>query len=127
MQFQPIIYYIIRITRSSYLKSNHHFRKTSIGQNTLSHIGPATLNRIPEILKKINNTLNTFKLNVKHYYLNLLLDPNFWHIGGFDYALSILMILFLFNEIFVHFLLVLLTLRDHNEKQGYSSYCFSSH
>ena len=62
-------------TRSSYLKFNHPFRKTSIGQNGLPYIGPAIWNRIPEILKKIKN-LNIFKHKMKHYYLSDLSNPN---------------------------------------------------
>ena len=43
----------IRITtRNSYLKLSDLFRKTSTRQNSLSYIGPATWNRIPEISKK---------------------------------------------------------------------------
>ena len=54
---------------------NSHLRKTSTGQNSLSYIGPAIWNRIPEILKRTKN-LNTFEHNMKHYYLNDLSNPN---------------------------------------------------
>ena len=47
-------------TRKSFLKLNHPFQKTSTRQKSLSYIGPAIWNRIPEIFKKTRN-LNTFK------------------------------------------------------------------
>ena len=51
----------IRInTRSSFLKLNHPFRKSSTGKKGLSYIGPTIWNRIPEILKKTKNW-NTFR------------------------------------------------------------------
>ena len=64
----------IRITtRNSYLKLSNPFRKTSTGQKSLSYIGPAIWNRIPEILKTKN--LNTFflvwLLNFSCNYLDL--------------------------------------------------------
>ena len=47
-------------TRNSFLKINHPFRKISTGQKSLSYIGLAIWNIIPEIIKKTRN-LNTFK------------------------------------------------------------------
>ena len=74
----------IRInTRNSDLKLSHPFRKTSTRQNGLSYTGPAIWNRIPEILKKTKN-LNTFKLKMKHFFLNDVSNSNLWNIGGFD-------------------------------------------
>ena len=61
--------------RNSYLKLNHRFRKTSAGQNGLFYTGHAIWNRISEILKKTEN-LNTFKHNMKNYFLNDLSNPN---------------------------------------------------
>ena len=61
--------------RNSFLKLNHHFRKTSTRQKSLSYIGPTIWNRIPEIIKK-NRNLNTCKHKMKHYYLNDLYNPN---------------------------------------------------
>ena len=49
-------------TRNSYLKLICRFRKTSMGQNALSFIGPSIWNKTPEVLKKTNN-INTFKHN----------------------------------------------------------------
>ena len=60
-------------------RNSHLFRKTSTGQNSLSYIGPAIWNRIPEILKRTKN-LNTFKHNMKYYYLNDLSNPNLRHL-----------------------------------------------
>ena len=93
----------IRINmRNSYLKLNHPFRNDS-GQNGLSYIGPAICNRIPAILKRIKN-LNTFKHKMKHYYLTDLSNPNLWNVGGFDYALGIIKIIFLsIKQLFLHF------------------------
>ena len=54
--------------RNKYLKLIFPFRKTNMGQNTLSFIGPPIWNKIPEVLKKANS-INTFKLNLKKYYL----------------------------------------------------------
>ena len=62
-------------TRNSFLKLNHAFRKPSTEQKSLSYIGPAIWNRIPEFMKKTRN-LNTFKHKMKHYYLNDLYNPN---------------------------------------------------
>ena len=39
-------------TRNNFLKLPHHFRKTNTGQKSLSYIGPAIWNKIPEIIKK---------------------------------------------------------------------------
>ena len=50
--------------RNSYLKLICSFRKTNIGQNQLSFIGPSIWNETPEILKK-TNSINTFKHNLK--------------------------------------------------------------
>ena len=61
--------------RNSFLKLNHHFRKTSTRQKSLSYIGPTIWNRIPEIIKKTRN-LNTCKHKMKHCYLNDLYNPN---------------------------------------------------
>ena len=58
-------------TRNSYLKLIYPFRKTSMGQNTLSFIGPSIWNKTPEVLKK-TNSINTCKHNFKKYYLTQL-------------------------------------------------------
>ena len=89
-------------TRNSFLKLNHPFRKTSTGQKSLSYIGRAIWNRIPEIIKK-TRYLNTFKHKMKHCYLNDLSKPNLWNVGRFDYALVIIKNIFLFvKQIFLH-------------------------
>ena len=58
-------------TRNSYLKLICSFRKTNMGQNALSFIGPSIWNKTPEVLKK-TNSINTFKHNLKKYYLTQL-------------------------------------------------------
>ena len=54
--------------RNRYLKLICPFRKTNIGQNTLSFIGSSIWNKTPEVLKK-TNSINTFKHNLKKHYL----------------------------------------------------------
>ena len=52
-------------TRNRYLKLICPFRKTNMGQNVLSFIGPSIWNKTPEVLKKANS-INTFKHNFKN-------------------------------------------------------------
>ena len=58
-------------TRNSCLKLICPFRKTNMGQNALSFIGPAIWNKTPEVLKKTNR-INTFKHDLKKFYLTQL-------------------------------------------------------
>ena len=58
-------------TRNSYLKLICPFRKSNMGQNVLSFIGPSIWNKTPEVLKK-TNSINTFKHDLKKYYLSRL-------------------------------------------------------
>ena len=58
-------------TRKRYLTLICPFRKTNMGQNALSFIGPSIWNKTPEVLKK-TNSINTFKHNLKKYYLTQL-------------------------------------------------------
>ena len=51
-------------TRNSYLKLICPFPKSNMGQNALFFIGPSTLNKTPEVLRK-TNFINTFKNNSK--------------------------------------------------------------
>ena len=55
-------------TRSSYLKLQQPFRKTKLGQNTLSYIGSGEWNKLPTFMKKLTN-VNTFKHKLKDHYL----------------------------------------------------------
>ena len=55
-------------TRNSYLKLICPFRKTNMVQNALPFIVPSVWNNTPEALKK-TNSINTFKHNLKTYYL----------------------------------------------------------
>ena len=57
--------------RNSYLKSIFPFRKTNMGQNALSFIGSSIWKKTPDVLKK-PNSINTFKHNLKKYYLTQL-------------------------------------------------------
>ena len=61
--------------RNSYQKLQQPFRKTNIGQNALSFIGPALWNNAPEEIKRTTN-LNAFKHNLKEHYLKELGKSN---------------------------------------------------
>ena len=56
-------------TRNSFLKLDQPFRKTTQGQSSLSYIGPAVWNKLPENIKNCKN-VNTFKHEVKKHYFN---------------------------------------------------------
>ena len=58
-------------TKTRYLKLICPFQKTNMGQNALSFIGPSIWSKTPEVLKK-TNSINTFKPNLKKYYLTQL-------------------------------------------------------
>ena len=58
-------------TRSSYLRLTQTFRKTTQGQRSLSYIAPSVWNKLPQKIKEVQN-LNTFKHNIKSYYLEEL-------------------------------------------------------
>ena len=55
-------------TRRSYNKLNLPARKTNAGLNALSYTGPAKWNNIPHSIK-CSKTLNSFKHNLKEFYL----------------------------------------------------------
>ena len=52
-------------TRNSYLKLICPFRKTEMGQNALSFIGPSIWNKKPQRFSKKKKNINTFKHNLK--------------------------------------------------------------
>ena len=56
------------ITRSSNKKLNLPFRKTKLGIQSLSHVGPNTCNRLPDNLKSATS-VNSFKIYIKEYFL----------------------------------------------------------
>ena len=56
-------------TSNSYLKLICPFRKSNMGKNALSFIGLSIWNKTPEVLKK-TNSINTFKHDLKEYYLS---------------------------------------------------------
>ena len=56
-------------TRNNFYKlKKNPFRKTNMGQKTISYIGPSIWNSLPDAIKKASS-LNTFKHNVKKHYL----------------------------------------------------------
>ena len=57
--------------RGSFQKLKCLFRKANNNQFALSYIGPTLWNKKPETLKRTNN-LNTFKHNLKKYFLDEL-------------------------------------------------------
>ena len=56
-------------TRKAELKLVQPFRKTKVGQQGLSYIGPSLWNKLPPIYKRKNN-LNTFKHDLKNKFLD---------------------------------------------------------
>ena len=57
------------IIKNSYNKLKQLFPKTSIGSSTLSFIGPALWNKIPDTTKR-TTSFNAFKHKLKKYCLN---------------------------------------------------------
>ena len=55
------------LRKKNYLKLICQFRKTDLGQNALSFIGPSIWNKTSGVLKKANS-INTLKHNLKKYY-----------------------------------------------------------
>ena len=64
------------LQRNSYQKLQQPFRKTNTGHITLSFIGPALWNKVPEEIKRTTN-LNAFKHHLKKHYLKELGKSNF--------------------------------------------------
>ena len=58
-------------TRHSYKKLILPARKTNAGLNALSYIGPTSWNKIP-VSVKCSKTLNSFKHNLKDFFLKEL-------------------------------------------------------
>ena len=58
-------------TRSSYLKLIQPFRRTNLGQRSLSYQGPSIWNKIPDNVKQ-SCSVNSFKHNLKRYYFDNL-------------------------------------------------------
>ena len=56
------------ISRSNYAKLKVSFRKTTMGQKSLSYIGPSVWNKFPSSMKR-KISLNKFKHDVKKHYL----------------------------------------------------------
>ena len=58
-------------SRNNYSKLKVPFRKTTMGQKSLSYIGPSVWNKLPSSMKR-NISLNKFKHDVKKHYLQEL-------------------------------------------------------
>ena len=58
-------------SRNNYAKLKVPFRKTTMGQKSLSYIGPSVWNKLPSSVKR-KNSLNKFKHDVKKHYLREL-------------------------------------------------------
>ena len=58
-------------SRNNYAKLKVPFRKTTMGQKSLSYIGPSVWNKLPSSMKR-NISLNKFKHDVKKHYLREL-------------------------------------------------------
>ena len=56
-------------TRSSKLKLKQPFRKTNMGQNTISFLGPQQWNELPNEIK-LCKTINTFKHKLKQHFFD---------------------------------------------------------
>ena len=59
------------ITRNSDLKLVQPYRKTKVGQQGLSYIGPSLWNNLPSVFKR-NNNLNSFKHDLKNKFFDEL-------------------------------------------------------
>ena len=57
-------------SRNNYAKLKVPFCKTTMGQKSLSYIGPSVWNKLPSSMKR--NSLNKFKHDVKKHYLREL-------------------------------------------------------
>ena len=55
-------------SRNNYAKLKVPFRKTTMGQKSLSYIRPSVWNKLPSLMKR-NISLNKFKHDVKKHYL----------------------------------------------------------
>ena len=58
-------------SRNNYATLKVPFRKTTMGQKSLSYIGPSVWNKLPSLMKR-NISLNKFKHDVKKHYLREL-------------------------------------------------------
>ena len=59
-------------TRSSYQKLNLPRRKTNIGVQAVSYVGPSLWNSLDETIKT-SNSVNSFKHKMKEYYFSKLM------------------------------------------------------
>ena len=115
------------------------FRKTKIGQKTISYIGPSTWNTLFDSIKKANS-LNTFKHNVKNHHLTWIINNVYmWiRVSVFIYGCVYIYIrkcisvssfnLWMFSSLFILFCHFGSDLRDGNETQALLPIlCYPSH
>ena len=105
-------------------KHKYPFCKANNNQLTLSYIGQTFLDKSPNMLKDINN-LNTFKYNLKKYFLepNLKIKKTlfeFIFIFNFNHPHFYLLILILNNRIQWHWM----TLTNHNLNTSFYKHVF---
>ena len=71
--------------------------------------------------------MNTFKHNMKHYYLNDLFNPNLWNVGRFDYASAVIKNILLFiKQTFLHHCFLFPASKDHKENNTVRLFCVIS-
>ena len=58
-------------TRQATFRLKQPLRKTNMGLNAISYLGPSLWNKLPENIKQ-NFSLNTFKHKVKEHFLEKL-------------------------------------------------------
>ena len=77
-QYTAEIYHLsssVHNTRRAMQKLDLPFRKSSIGQETFSYIGPKTWNNLPAQIKRSKN-VNTFKHDIKKSFFDDLQKQN---------------------------------------------------
>ena len=115
------------------------FRKTNMGQKTVSYIGPSTWNTVLDSIKKVNS-LNTFKHNVKNHHLTWIINNLYmWiRVSIFVYGYVYIYIrkyisvssfnLSIFFSLFILFSHFVSDSRDRNEIQAFLPIlCYPSH
>ena len=132
--------------RNNFFKLKNYFRKTNMGQKTISYFGPSIWNSLPDPIKKVNS-LNTFKHNVKKHYLTWKTHNVYmWicvsvfiyvcmSVGAYTYTYGYILVSFpltyhshAFFFSFTLFSYYHSDLRDHNENKAFLHVlCYPSH
>ena len=124
-------------SRNNFSKLKNSFRKTNMGQKTISYIDPSIWNSLP---------LNTFKHNVKKHYLTWIIHNVYMRtcVSVFMYvcvSVCVCMYIWIYISVFSFELSILVFFfsfilsphfrshsRDHNEnKVSLPVLCYSSH